>query len=669
MHRTTFRHCGWGRAVNEPGPVSSDDRALTQPVFISYATADRKEALAVCKAIERRGTKCWISTRDVEPGENYQESIVRALRGSRAMVLVFSDAANNSDEIKKELSLASRYRVPVMALRIEDVEPSDAFAYELSTRQWIDAFEGWDKSLDSLVRKIDQAGGSAATSAEGGRSPIRRAKLHSTKPLLIAAAAVVVIAIGGSSWWFLRGSAAAQHTMQVRLAGFQRLSPDLPPTMPQAFADEIDAAFNDEGVISVSKASGPPPGNAPAYALSGSIRHEGDKVKVITSLTNERSGATLLTETHSYDASSLAKVPRWSAVDASAAVRCGLFGASTYPKSLSDQVMIDYLQVCSESSPTKALDSAHKVVAAVPDFSWGWSAVEGAAMQSALAQPTGPKRDALRKEALAAADKAIRLDPSNSEAYSIKNYLIDPTDLVGREALLKQGIAARALACGCEHHLYGNFLMDVGRVKDAVEEYGRSVDVLPLNGGTQISLGEALIMRGYPEQSKPHFDAAADLVDNPAMRSIINLMSAPLSGKYAGADAAVHDPKVGVPAALAKAVTDSFAAMQSGSSEAKKSAAAELAALPPEMTGRLSITTLGALNDNSDALKQVELVVQRGDVDAASYVFYPSMAGARRDPTFPGLAQRLGLMRYWKTTHTKPDVCSAKAPPPFCRMI
>src|SRR5690349_22366202 len=112
--------------------------------------------MSVCKAIERRGIPCWISTRDVPPGENYQEAIVRSLRSARAMVLVFSDAANNSDEIKKELSLASRYHIPVMALRIQDVEPSDAFAYELSTRQWIDAFEGWDKSMDRLARTIEQ---------------------------------------------------------------------------------------------------------------------------------------------------------------------------------------------------------------------------------------------------------------------------------------------------------------------------------------------------------------------------------------------------------------------------------------------------------------------------------------------------------------------------------
>ena len=140
--------------MNEPGPVTSADQQASRNVFVSYATADRKDALSVCDAIERRGAQCWISTRDVPPGENYQEAIVRALREARAMVLVFSEAANNSDEIKKELSPASRYHVPVMALRMEDVEPSDAFAYELSTRQWVDAFEGWDRSIDSLMQRI-----------------------------------------------------------------------------------------------------------------------------------------------------------------------------------------------------------------------------------------------------------------------------------------------------------------------------------------------------------------------------------------------------------------------------------------------------------------------------------------------------------------------------------
>ena len=127
--------------------------------------------------------------RDVPPGANYQEAIVQSLRTARAVVLVFSDAANTSDEIKKELSLASRYHVPVIALRLEDVEPSDAFAYELSTRQWINAFEGWDESIDTLAGRIAQISGSEPVDSRGyprsapaGRLLSRRGRWRSQPP-------------------------------------------------------------------------------------------------------------------------------------------------------------------------------------------------------------------------------------------------------------------------------------------------------------------------------------------------------------------------------------------------------------------------------------------------------------------------------------------------------
>jgi hypothetical protein len=45
------------------------------------------------------------------------------------------------------------------------------------------------------------------------------------------------------------------------------------------------------------------------------------------------------------------------------------------------------------------------------------------------------------------------------------------------------------------------------------------------------------------------------------------------------------------------------------------------------------------------------------------------MRGVLDDPGFPAVAQRLGLMNYWKSSHTKPDVCSAQSQPAFCRSI
>jgi hypothetical protein len=123
-------------------------------IFITYSSKDQKVARTICTALENRGLACWISSRNVKPGQNYQEQIVRAIRGARVMVLVFTTNANNSNEIKKELALASQNNLVVIPVRIEDVAPNEAFAYEFATRQWIDLFEDWEKSMAELVELI-----------------------------------------------------------------------------------------------------------------------------------------------------------------------------------------------------------------------------------------------------------------------------------------------------------------------------------------------------------------------------------------------------------------------------------------------------------------------------------------------------------------------------------
>src|ERR1700722_1752810 len=103
---------------------------MPKKIFISSSSKDRKAALTLCAAIEARGYPCWISSRDVGPGENFQEAIVDALGSAPLMVLVFSANANNSGEIKKEVPLASQNDLIVIPVRIEDVAPSQALRYE-----------------------------------------------------------------------------------------------------------------------------------------------------------------------------------------------------------------------------------------------------------------------------------------------------------------------------------------------------------------------------------------------------------------------------------------------------------------------------------------------------------------------------------------------------------
>ncbi len=661
--------------MNEQTSEMSDDHAAVRPVFVSYATADRKQALSVCKAIERRGTKCWLSSRDVGPGENYQEAIVRALRSARAMVLVFSEAANNSDEIKKELSLASRYHIPVMALRIEDVEPSDAFAYELSTRQWIDAFHGWDKSIDSLVRQIGQMSGneSQASYAASTATPRHRALFHSTSPWILATAAAALLLVIGASWWILRPQPATAHSMMVRLTGFQSLSADLPATMPDAVRDEITAAFGDQGVVGVSTASSPPPGSSPAYALGGTIRRYDNHIRVITHLTNERSGATLWSSSTDYDAAQLSRVPRRIAVGAALMTRCGLFGASTYRKPLPDAVLADYLQYCLtaaafQTDPEKGLNFARKVVAAAPDFSWGWAAVADAAVQARFLNPPGPRRDELNHIGLQAADKALSLDPKNSFALAQKALLIDPNDRMGQENLLQQAVAARPLDCGCEHLVYGLMLENVGRYADASEQFRRAIEMLSLDTISEFVLADSLSVGGKPDEAKPHYAASADLSSDPMTAESTVAVDATENGNYAAGIKALSNSKLPFPGEQRAAVIAAYRAMLSGDPSAKRAAVAGLNALPDDQKSYLVLRTLAALGANREALA---LFVKRIDSrwDWPSLLWYRSMRGVLDEPAIPGILQKLGMTAYWRATHTRPDVCSAKDPPPFCRMI
>jgi TIR domain len=131
-------------------------------IFISHSSRDRHIAETLCAALEKRGLPCWISSRDVAGGDNYQEAVFRAIRSAKVMVLVFTANANRSDEIKKELALASQSRLIVIPLRAENVTPDAAFAFELATRQYIDAFPDWERGLQLLAIRITSVASAAS---------------------------------------------------------------------------------------------------------------------------------------------------------------------------------------------------------------------------------------------------------------------------------------------------------------------------------------------------------------------------------------------------------------------------------------------------------------------------------------------------------------------------
>jgi hypothetical protein len=151
---------GWSPRQSAARPVqdtAQPEAAAADPgIFISHSSKDQPVVAELCAALEQRGFKCWFAPRDVKPGDNYQEAIHRAIRTGKVMVLVLTANANASGEIQKEVALASQYRLVVIPVRLEDVRPNDALAYEFATRQWIDLFSGFEDGLVRLGNRISE---------------------------------------------------------------------------------------------------------------------------------------------------------------------------------------------------------------------------------------------------------------------------------------------------------------------------------------------------------------------------------------------------------------------------------------------------------------------------------------------------------------------------------
>lgn len=136
-------------------------------LFISHSTKDATIATEVVEFLEARGLTCWISSRDVPLGQNYQEAIVNALESASGIIFLFSEWSSQSGEIRKELSIATSINVPVFPLRLSPIMPAGALRYELATRQWIDIFPDRARALGKLVETIKRtiAGGHAEQDA------------------------------------------------------------------------------------------------------------------------------------------------------------------------------------------------------------------------------------------------------------------------------------------------------------------------------------------------------------------------------------------------------------------------------------------------------------------------------------------------------------------------
>jgi hypothetical protein len=127
-------------------------------VFVSHVSEDRSAATALVAELEGRGIPCWVAPRNVNPGRPFDVEIAEAIETCRGMLLVFSERCNESDYIRREVTVAGDVGKVIIPYRIEDARPKGGLRVRLSDLHWIDAFDHPERALEALVRTLRPAG-------------------------------------------------------------------------------------------------------------------------------------------------------------------------------------------------------------------------------------------------------------------------------------------------------------------------------------------------------------------------------------------------------------------------------------------------------------------------------------------------------------------------------
>jgi TolB-like protein/Flp pilus assembly protein TadD len=503
-------------------PDSAKQATSTSDIFVSYASADAAVANSIVEMLEQHGLKCWLAPRDVKPGTQYADAIVRAINESKAVVLVLSGNAVASDHVAREVERAASKHKQIIAFRIDAAALNPALEYFLSNSQWIDVPAlGMPAALAKLAEAV---GSGSATSVH--ETPVTHRGDGKPKRFAIVAAILLCVAAAaalGLHFWSLSHSAAQQaapvsdksiavlpftdmsekHDQEYFGDGMAEEILDLLVKIPGLTVIGRTSSFQFKGKNEDLRTIGTKL-NA-AYVLEGSVRKSGDQVRITAQLINTRTGAHEWSETYDRHIDDVLKLQ--DAIAAAVVRELQLTVASGYLNSRSTlknveaydlylrgrhaadrwdqeglEEAVTLFQQALDRDPTSA-DAAAELAAAY----------EGQGEDGFLKPPAAAFEQARRETAT-----ALKLDPKNARVHYVLG-LIHVTydwDWAAAEREFQQ---ATTLAPGSAYALCGEAVLSLalGRWDDALRQIKASLAQDPLDTGCIDLLSQIQVRRGH----------------------------------------------------------------------------------------------------------------------------------------------------------------------------
>ena len=181
-------------------------------VFLSHASENEEVAQTLCRELEGRGIKCWISSRDIPLGAEYGDGIMEAIHSSSFMIVLLSEAALRSGFVKREVERATSLGKTLLPVFLEKVHLTGTLEFMLALPHWthLESCHTDPVVLDQLadrIKGIDTSRG----------DPVRPSAPSSAKPSSLLWAAVVAVVVCGGlllRQYMHRTSATGSRTEQ-----------------------------------------------------------------------------------------------------------------------------------------------------------------------------------------------------------------------------------------------------------------------------------------------------------------------------------------------------------------------------------------------------------------------------------------------------------------------
>ena len=124
--------------------------------FISYAREDAAFALALAANLQARGLTLWVDRWNIEPGADWDRAIDKGLQGCANFLIILSQDAVTSNEVRAELRTALDHRIPVFPVLCRPCE----VPRQLKNVHHLDVSDSGvitDTALDELARALRQS--------------------------------------------------------------------------------------------------------------------------------------------------------------------------------------------------------------------------------------------------------------------------------------------------------------------------------------------------------------------------------------------------------------------------------------------------------------------------------------------------------------------------------